>query len=255
MSDTPVSVRRYLAAARFAALGRARAARASALSAALRSLSGPVSASYGFDRGTPVDRPYIEEFLALHSADVRGRVLEVKDDTYARRFGGDRVEAVEVVDIDADNDRATLVADLDEPGALRVDAYDCVLLTQTLQFLAPARSLPSLYAALRPGGTLLLTTGVLCRLETPDTDKWRLPAAGLATLFADHLPPDAVVDVRARGNAVAAAAFALGLSVEDVGAAALVPDDWRFPVVTTARVQRPRRAVAGQSTGKGSVEH
>lgn len=40
----------------------------------------PLSASYGFDRGTPVDRLYIEEFLKLHSDDVRGRVLEIGDD-------------------------------------------------------------------------------------------------------------------------------------------------------------------------------
>ena len=39
----------------------------------------PVSDHWGWDRGTPVDRYYIEQFLAEHAADVRGRVLEVKD--------------------------------------------------------------------------------------------------------------------------------------------------------------------------------
>lgn len=208
------------------------------LGALLRSLDGPVSQQYGFDRGTPVDRPYIQAFLQQHSGDVRGHVLEVKDDTYARRFGGSRVTAVDVVDIDETNSRATLVADLDDPDSLVEDTYDCVLLTQTLQFLEPGRVFPTLYRSLRPGGTLLITTGVLCRLETPTTDKWRLPAAGLEALLRQHLPGDAELEVNSRGNAVAAAAFILGLSVEDVGGATL-PEDWRFPVVTTARIGRP----------------
>jgi SAM-dependent methyltransferase len=216
---------------------RGAALRSSLLSALLRSLTGPVSQDYGFDRGTPIDRPYIEAFLHEHCGDVRGHVLEVKDDTYARRFGGPRVTAVEVVDLDENNSRATLVADLDD-GSLPSGRYDCVLLTQTLQFLDPGRALPALYRSLRPGGTLLITVSVLCRLETPTTDKWRLPAAGLQALLRQHLPDDAQFDVAARGNAVAAAAFALGLSVEDLGSAEF-PDDWRFPIVTTARVVRP----------------
>src|SRR4029453_14668409 len=38
----------------------------------------PLSNDFGYDRGTPVDRYYIERFLARHQSDVKGRVLEVK---------------------------------------------------------------------------------------------------------------------------------------------------------------------------------
>ena len=41
----------------------------------LRSIH-PVSTQFGWDRGLPVDRYYIEDFLARHSSDIRGRVLE-----------------------------------------------------------------------------------------------------------------------------------------------------------------------------------
>lgn len=41
----------------------------------------PVSRTFGFDRGKPVDRWYIERFLAAHADDVRGRVLEVAETT------------------------------------------------------------------------------------------------------------------------------------------------------------------------------
>ena len=49
----------------------------------------PVSRMYGADRGKPVDRWYIERFLAAHTADVRGRVLEVAETTYTEWYGGD----------------------------------------------------------------------------------------------------------------------------------------------------------------------
>ena len=55
----------------------------------------PFSRVFGYDRGTPVNRYYIEGFLARNSDDIRGRVLEVGDDTYARRYGGERVNKIE----------------------------------------------------------------------------------------------------------------------------------------------------------------
>ena len=53
----------------------------------------PLSRAWSFDRGTPIDRYYVERFLAANAADVRGRVLEIGEDTYTRRFGGGRVSA------------------------------------------------------------------------------------------------------------------------------------------------------------------
>jgi hypothetical protein len=48
----------------------------------------PLSQEFGFDRGLPIDRYYIENFLAHHAEDIRGHVLEVRDATYTQRFGG-----------------------------------------------------------------------------------------------------------------------------------------------------------------------
>jgi hypothetical protein len=116
-----------------------RRARAALVAAVVRRIEQPISSTYGFDRGTPVDRPYIEAHLAAHASDVRGRVLEVKDDEYARRYGGSRVTHVDVVDLDPSNPDATIVGDLDQPGVLDSDSYDCIILTQVLEFLRPER--------------------------------------------------------------------------------------------------------------------
>ena len=56
----------------------------------LRRLS-PISSVWGLDRGRPLDRYYIENFLESHRTDVRGRVLEAGNNAYTVRFGDDRV--------------------------------------------------------------------------------------------------------------------------------------------------------------------
>src|SRR5688572_7108759 len=45
----------------------------------------PTASDFGFARGGPVDRYYIESFLNKPRARIGGRVLEVGDDTYTRR--------------------------------------------------------------------------------------------------------------------------------------------------------------------------
>jgi hypothetical protein len=39
----------------------------------------PFSDQYGWDRGTPVDRFYIDAFVAGQRAAIRGDVLEIRD--------------------------------------------------------------------------------------------------------------------------------------------------------------------------------
>src|SRR5678815_5493895 len=107
----------------------------------------PIARSFGFDRGHPVDRRYIEAFLERHRDDVRGRVLEIGDRGYTRRFGGDRVTRSDVYDLPG-NDGAAL------PPA----AFDCMIVTQTLLFVFDVRrALSNLRDALAPGGVLLVT--------------------------------------------------------------------------------------------------
>jgi hypothetical protein len=81
----------------------------------------PVSRTFGFERGKPVDRWYIERFLAEHSADVRGRVLEVAESTYTGWYGGEDVTASDVLYAAEGNPDATVVGDLhaDAAGDLR----------------------------------------------------------------------------------------------------------------------------------------
>jgi len=59
----------------------------------------PISDAFGTDRGLPIDRHYIERFLGAHAPDVRGRVLEIGEDLYTRRFGAQWVSQNDLVGV------------------------------------------------------------------------------------------------------------------------------------------------------------
>lgn len=218
----------------------------------------PMSDRWGIDRGRPVDRRYIEAFLAAHRDDIQGRVLEIKDDGYARQFGDGRVARCDVLDVDAANPRATLVADLADAATVPAGEYDCVILTQTLHIIRDVRAaLASAIGALRPGGVLLCTLPSVSRVSfedggLDDGDFWRFTEASIRWLLRDLVPFEHV-EIEPRGNLVTGAAFLMGLAENDVPAEAFDHDDRWFPLLHTVRVTRPwsparpsRRARSGQ---------
>lgn len=198
----------------------------------------PVSLNFGFDRGTPLDRHYIEDFLARHAGDIRGRVLEVGDDTYSRRFGAGRVDRQDVLHIRPDQPGTTIVGDLAEAGVLPAEAFDCIVLPQTLHLVydMPA-AVRNLYAALRPGGVLLLTVpGISAkdRYEWGAEWLWALMPDAVRRLLGDAFGRE-LVAVESHGNAFAATAFLQGLALEELPLDRLELFDPAYPVTVTAR--------------------
>jgi SAM-dependent methyltransferase len=197
----------------------------------------PLSNDFGYDRGIPVDRYYIERFLARHRSDVRGRVLEMKEPIYTKRFGT-QVERCDVLDLDGSNARATFVADLAEGDGLPTDCFDCFILTQTLQYIyRPEAAVRQARRVLRPGGVLLATVPAVSRLAyAPEVapDYWRFTAAACSKLFGEIFGPDHVT-VRAHGNVLTSIAFLTGMALEELKRSELERDDPLFPLIVTVR--------------------
>jgi SAM-dependent methyltransferase len=203
---------------------------------------GPVSDAWGFDRGTPVDRHYIEGFLEEHRADVRGHVLEVKDAGYTERFGSG-VTRSDVLDVDPGNRCATLVADLAAGDGLPSDRFDCFVLTQTLQYVYDlGAAVAHVHRVLRPGGVCLATLPCISRIddELQRTDHWRFTAASATALFEGAFR-EGRVEVESYGNVLAAIAFLMGLAREELTAEELDVRDPRFPVTIAVRAVKAGR--------------
>ncbi len=202
----------------------------------------PVSREFGFERGRPIDRWYIERFLREHAVDVRGRVLEVAESTYTQWYGGGEVSSSDVLYAASGNPDATLVGDLVSGEGIPEGAFDCFICTQTLQFIADVgAAVAGTRRALAPGGVLLATLPGMSQVSRVDDaawgDWWRFTARGVEHLFAAAYGA-ANVEVRRHGNVRTAAAFLYGLAAEDLDAADLERDDPDYHLLMTVRAVR-----------------
>jgi SAM-dependent methyltransferase len=199
----------------------------------------PLSDNWGYDRGRPIDRFYIDSFLGEHRNDIKGKALEVKENLYVDRYGT-RVERCDVLDRDAENPKATIVADLSEAGALPAEQFDCIVLTQTLQYVPDVpRAIQNVKEALRAGGVLLATVpGVARADEDPKGPSlWTFTEAGCKKLFDEEFGSTNTA-IRTYGNVLSAVAFVSGMAAQELQPAELAVHDVRFPVIVAVRAVR-----------------
>ena len=206
----------------------------------------PISSDFGFDRGMPVDRYYIEAFVHQHADDLRGRVLEVGDDRYARAFGSDAVESVCVLNLAATGVANEIVDDLARPQRLRAEAFDCVICVQTLHLIYDLeKALETLASILRPDGVLIATMPGISRISSdPDgtwRDQWRLTCASAARAFGGAFG-QGNASVRGYGNVLTAIAFLHGIAAEELDQNELDFRDPAYDVVVGVRAVRAARA-------------
>jgi SAM-dependent methyltransferase len=201
----------------------------------------PISRQFGFDRGKCIDRFYIEDFLSTNAGDIRGSVLEIADNNYTRQFGGNKVTRSDVLHVQG-SPRATIVADLTTARDIPANSFDCMIITQTLQFIYDTRAAVStMHRLLKPGGVVLSTFPGISQISRVDMDQWgeywRFTSMSAKKLFAEQFGDEAV-SVKAYGNVFAAIAFLHGLAQEDIELAKLKPHDADYEMLVTIRAVR-----------------
>lgn len=206
----------------------------------------PISPDWGFDRGLPIDRYYVERFLQRESAAIRDRVLEIDAATYTTRFGGSRVTRSDVLHISEMKPGVTLVGDLTSADHLPSDAFDCVILTQTLQFVFEAgAAVETVHRILKPGGTALVTVPGVSKMSGDPEGKWGyfwgFTTLSAARLFEDRFPGGSVT-VEGWGSVLTAMAFLHGLATEELEPEELEHRDPDFEVLVTIRAVKGRQA-------------
>lgn len=208
----------------------------------LRRLS-PLSRQFGSDRGLPVDRYFVERFLAENAHLITGHVLEVGNSEYTRRFGGHRVTLADVLNIEPGHPETTIVADLADADHIPASTFDCLVITQTLQFVYDlAAAVQTLHRILRPGGTLLATFPGISPISNDRWAAmwyWSLTPLAAVRLFSQAFGVDNV-DVSSCGNVLTSVAFLEGMAAHELRRRELDARDPQFPMLVTVRAFRPR---------------
>ena len=195
----------------------------------------PLSELWGLDRGVPPHRVYLEQFLLRHRSDIRGRVLEFQEDSYATRFGGAAVTRLDILHVEAGNPIATIVADLTKPNDIPSDTFDCIICTHVLHMIFDVeKATREMARLLRPGGVLLAAVPMSGMYAPKYRDMWRMTPAGLEELLWRSFGK-ANVQVEAFGNSLIAAGELRGLVAREFREADVHTHDERFAVEVCGR--------------------
>jgi hypothetical protein len=196
----------------------------------------PIDPDFGFGRGIPIDRYYIEQFLSQHGNTIAGRVMEIGDNCYTMRFGGMKVMQSDVLHVKADAPGATIVGDLENADHIPCNSFDCIVLTQTLHLIFDMpRAVATLHRILKPGGTLLLTVPGLSQIdrgEWGETWYWSLTASAVRRLLVKGWSD---VSVDTYGNVLSAVSFLQGLAATELTSEELATQDPAYQVIVAAR--------------------
>jgi SAM-dependent methyltransferase len=200
----------------------------------------PLSYLWGFDRGLPIHRYYLEEFLQEFACDIRGHCLEFQNPGYTPRFGGGAVSKLDILHIDDTSPQATIIADLTKPNEIPSNRFDCIICTHVLHVIADLdKAVSELYRILKPGGVLLVSVPHVSMCDPGFHEIWRFTPEGLGVVLSKGFGSENVT-VRAYGNSLTAAGEIRGLVAHEFSKTILDDHDPRFAVEVCSRAFKAR---------------
>lgn len=179
----------------------------------------PLNRTFGISRGTPIDRYYIESWLEVNKDLIAGSVLEIAENTYTTRYGGEKVTNSYMLHVERDG-YPFIKGNLETGEGIQENIVDCIVLTQTLGFIYDYRAvLENLYKILKSGGVVLLTTGGISQISRYDMDKWghywMFTSAAIKKMI-ENSSFGSNYTVETFGNVKAACSLLYGVSAEEL---------------------------------------
>lgn len=205
----------------------------------------PISLQFGTERGTPVDRYYIEQFLKKYSSLIRGDVLEIEDNTYTKQFGKDKVDHAIVMDVSSNDSSISFCANLETGEGIRDEIADCFILTQTLMYLFDVKKAAhNIGRLLKKGGFALITCSGISQNSRRCMDNYGCYFNFNANVFNQMFreePSLSVVETGSYGNVKTVSAHINGLCHEDLKKEDYQCNDKYYPLIVYAVVRKNER--------------
>lgn len=206
----------------------------------LRSLE-PISKKFGLDRGTPIDRIYIEDFLFKNKHYINGVCLEISENTYSKKFG-ENITKFEILHATDSNKSATIIGDLTNLASLPEKYVDCFICTQTYNFIFDFRkAIEGSYKLLKDNGTLLASVSGISQISKYDMDRWgdywRFTTKSLNLVFNDVFGENNF-ELVTYGNVLTSISFLNGISAEELTNEELFTNDDEFQLIICIKAHK-----------------
>ncbi len=198
----------------------------------------PMSRRFGAERGTPIDRYYIESFLDTHRELIHGEVLEIADTTYTKRYGKGVTLSQSLHVANWGGTDGHIQGNLETGKGIPTDAFDCLICTQTIQMIYGIHSvIKNIYRLLKPGGAALITAHGISQISMSDYNNWgeywRFTKQSMEKLLLEAFSPQ-YLEVQVWGNVKTAIGFLYGLCQEDLTEEDFEYNDEQYPLIVTA---------------------
>ncbi|MCQ2520945.1 MAG: class I SAM-dependent methyltransferase [Lachnospiraceae bacterium] len=199
-----------------------------------------ISRKMGCDRGTPIDRYYIEKFLSENKYAIKGTVMEIAERTYTEKFG---IEVSEKLIFTADEKaKDAIIGDLTTGEGCKSNMVDCFILTQTIPFIYEFDSaIANVIKMLKPGGVALFTLRGISMISEYDAERWGdywgFTKQSAKRIFEKYVSENNI-EVISYGNAKIATAFLYGLSQEEIEMKDYLYNDDLVPIIIGVKIKK-----------------
>ncbi len=193
----------------------------------------PVGTDFGWSRGTPIGRFYVNNFVAEKAQGLGGVILEFGEARYRDYFKD--VEQYKVVDVVA-GPNVDFVCDIHDVSSMPQTFFDVIVCTQVLEHVErPEYALRELRKLLKKDGRLICTVPFLAHIHYVPTDYYRFSIDAITSALSRA--GFEVLDARNSGNALVTIGSLLGFSAQDFSSSemAVVDNLYPFNILTFAR--------------------
>jgi len=202
------------------------------------------SEKFGFDRGTPIDRYYIDEFIRnLEFENEFNTALEFGELHYVERFNVRQKFFLSHPDFSKRKDpKNQIFFDLNTQNKYDGVKFDLIISTNVINFTKnPFVTLSHHIDMLNVDGMLLLTASSSMPISQFDAERWgdywRFTPDAMNHLLENL---DCEYHVQSFGNFKSSVAFLCGLASEEMKATDLKEKDTRYPLLVVALVKKKR---------------
>lgn len=198
----------------------------------------PISRRFGSEFGTPIDRVYIERFIREQSQYIRGTVMEIAEDKYARAYQS-QISEMQILHVNGWGGKV-IKGNFATGEGIVPNSIDCLICTQTLLFIYDLKnSIKNIYALLKEGGTALITVPGITQVSLYDYRNWgqywSFTELSLRKLLQQFFA-DEKIEIKVYGNVKTAVGFLYGVCAETLSDSDFAYDDIQYQVIMGARV-------------------
>lgn len=188
----------------------------------------PLCPNYGYTRGTPIDRFYLDQFVQGIRQEVVGVTLEIGGRQQNREQYGFQ-QATEYHTLDSDpRSGADIIGDAHDSGSCAENCFDSIILFNVLEHCAkPWIVTENIYRWLRAGGKVFCMVPNVQRVHHDPVDCWRILPDAFQTLFERFC-----TRVTTYGSLLTSISALSGIASEELTWPELTHVDPQYPVAT-----------------------